>query len=50
MMWRFADFEAVWRFLTTIAGALSLAIAAMPKNEQATIRRNVKAAAEPFKS
>jgi SAM-dependent methyltransferase len=50
MVWRFSDFETVWRFLTTVAGALAMAIATMPKEQQAVVRRKVESASEPFRT
>lgn len=50
MTWRFSDHESFWRFLTTIAGAVAMAIAALPPDEQIVIRRKIEAAAESYKS
>jgi SAM-dependent methyltransferase len=50
MTWQFPDFDTVWRFLTTMAGALAITIRAMPESEQAAIRERFEAAAQPFKT
>ena len=50
MTWHFPDTSAVWRFLTTVAGAIALMIAALPEQDQAAVRRRIETAIEPFKS
>jgi SAM-dependent methyltransferase len=50
MTWRFPNIDAVWRFLTTMAGGVALEIATMSREEQIAVRHEIEAAAEPFKT
>jgi ubiquinone/menaquinone biosynthesis C-methylase UbiE len=50
MTWHFADFDAFWRFLITMAGAIALTIVGLPESEQAQIRRKIEEASKPFKT
>jgi ubiquinone/menaquinone biosynthesis C-methylase UbiE len=50
MMWRFTNFDAVWRFLTTMAGGLATQISTMSQEEQVVLRNKLETTAEPFKT
>jgi SAM-dependent methyltransferase len=50
MRWRFEDFDAYWTFLTDLAGAIALGIAALPEEEQRALRRRVEEAVEPYRA
>jgi ubiquinone/menaquinone biosynthesis C-methylase UbiE len=50
VMWRFPNFDAMWRFLTTMAGGLAAQITTMPRDEQIILRNEIEIAAEPFKT
>jgi ubiquinone/menaquinone biosynthesis C-methylase UbiE len=50
LSWRFDDFGAYWSFLTQLAGAIALAIAALPDEEQRALRGRVEEAVEPYRS
>jgi ubiquinone/menaquinone biosynthesis C-methylase UbiE len=48
--WRFEDFGAYWRFLTDLAGALALMIAALTGDDQRALRGRVEQATEPYRA
>jgi len=50
MTWRFADFDEIWRFIITLAGAIALMIGEMSESERAAVRRKIKDACQPFKT
>jgi ubiquinone/menaquinone biosynthesis C-methylase UbiE len=50
MIWRFSNLDAVWRFLTTMAGGIATQISAMSLDEQIVLRNRFETAAEPFKT
>jgi ubiquinone/menaquinone biosynthesis C-methylase UbiE len=47
---RFADFEAYWRYLTELAGAVSPVLRGLPPQEQAAVRAALREAAAPFET
>jgi len=50
LSWRFEDFEGYWRFLTQLAGAIALAIAALPDHDQRALRGRLENALAPYAS
>jgi hypothetical protein len=48
--WRFDDFNAYWRFLNELAGALSTRIAALTDAERQTFRTELEEAVEPYRT
>ncbi len=50
MSWRFEDFDTYWSFLTQLAGATALAIAALPDEDQHALRARVEEAVDPYRS
>jgi ubiquinone/menaquinone biosynthesis C-methylase UbiE len=46
--WRFANFHDYWRFVTELAGALSLLLRAMPEPDRDAVRSLVEQAVENF--
>ena len=50
LTWRFDGFEAYWRFLTQLAGAIALAIAALAQEDRLALRRRIEDAVEPYRS
>lgn len=50
LSWRFADFDAYWRFLTQLAGGIAVAIAALPDHDQRTLRGRTEKATEGYRS
>lgn len=47
--WRFEDFDAYWNFLLNLAGAIAVAIAALPEGEQRALRGRIEEAVEPYR-
>jgi SAM-dependent methyltransferase len=50
LSWRFQDFDAYWRFLTQLAGAIALSIATLPDEKQRALRARVEEAVAPYRS
>jgi hypothetical protein len=50
MTWRFTGFDAYWAFLTELAGAVALRIAALPEGERAAVREDIEQAVGPFRN
>jgi ubiquinone/menaquinone biosynthesis C-methylase UbiE len=50
VIWRFEDFDDYWRFLTELAGAIALAIEALPEEDQRALRARIEDAVERFRS
>jgi len=48
--WRFEDFDAYWRYLTQLAGAIAIAIAAMSDHDRRALRERVEKAIEDYRS
>jgi ubiquinone/menaquinone biosynthesis C-methylase UbiE len=48
--WRFEDFEAYWRFLNEHAGAIAVAIAVLPAEDQRALRGRIEEAVEPYRT
>lgn len=48
--WDFQDFDEFWAFLTELAGAIAALIAELDDDEVASLRTDIKAAAESFRS
>lgn len=46
--WRFEDFDAYWSFLLNLAGAIAVAIATLPAEEQHALRARLEEAVEPY--
>jgi SAM-dependent methyltransferase len=44
----FADFDAFWRYLAELAGAISPILRALPPSEQSDVRERLREAAAPF--
>jgi ubiquinone/menaquinone biosynthesis C-methylase UbiE len=49
MCWRFEDFDAYWTYLTQLAGAIALRIAALPEDDQRAFRRRLEKVVEPYR-
>jgi hypothetical protein len=49
MSWRFEDFDAYWTYLTQLAGAIALRIAALPEDDQRAFRRRLEKVVEPYR-
>ena len=47
--WRFPDGDTYWRFLSELAGALALAIGAMPEDERARLRERTLEAVAAYR-
>jgi hypothetical protein len=47
---RFADFDAYWRYLTELAGAVSPVLRGLSPQEQTTVRAALREAAAPFET
>jgi hypothetical protein len=45
---RFADFEAYWRYLTELAGAISPVLRSLSPDEQAEVRAELRESMDPF--
>src|SRR5262245_15471476 len=50
MTWRFSNHESFWRFLTTMAGAVAMAIAALPPDEQIMMLGKLEGAVESYRT
>jgi len=50
MTWRFESFEEYWTFLTEVAGAIAVAIAALPEEDQRALRERIEEAVEPYRT
>jgi ubiquinone/menaquinone biosynthesis C-methylase UbiE len=50
MTWRYEDFDAYWDYLTGLAGAIAVAIAALPVEEQRTLRGRIEEAVDPYRT
>src|SRR2546423_3385970 len=50
LSWRFEDFAAYWSFLSELAGAIAIAIAALPDEDQRTFRTRAEEAVKPYRS
>jgi ubiquinone/menaquinone biosynthesis C-methylase UbiE len=50
MTWRFEDFDAYWSYLTTMAGAIAVGIAALPDDQQRAVRTRVEEGSEPYRA
>jgi ubiquinone/menaquinone biosynthesis C-methylase UbiE len=50
LTWRFDDFDAYWRFLNELAGALSARIAALTDEERETFRARLEESVEPYRT
>jgi ubiquinone/menaquinone biosynthesis C-methylase UbiE len=50
VVWSFADNEALWRFLTEVAGGIALVIRSLPEAEQLRVRSEVERASESLRS
>jgi enediyne biosynthesis protein CalE5 len=50
LSWRFENFDAYWRYLTDLAGGVAIAIAALPDDDQGTLRQRIEKAIEPYRS
>lgn len=50
LSWRFEDLDAYWGFLLNLAGAIAVAIAALPEEEQGALRARVEEASEPYRT
>jgi hypothetical protein len=50
MTWRYEDFDAYWDYLTGLAGAIAVAIAALPEEEQRALRGRIEEAVEPYRT
>jgi ubiquinone/menaquinone biosynthesis C-methylase UbiE len=50
LSWRFQDFDAYWRFLTQLAGAIALSIANLTDEKQRALRARVEEAVAPYRS
>jgi ubiquinone/menaquinone biosynthesis C-methylase UbiE len=48
--WRFEGFDGCWRFLIDIAGAISVRIASLTDEQQATFRGLLEQAVEPYRT
>jgi SAM-dependent methyltransferase len=49
LSWRFEDFDAYWSFLLNLAGAIAVAIAALPEEDQRALRGRLEQAVEPYR-
>jgi len=50
LTWRFESFDVYWQFLTEVAGAIAMLIAALPAAKQSTAREAIKRAVADFDS
>jgi hypothetical protein len=50
LTWRFEDFDAYWAFLNEHAGAIAVAIAALPGEDQLALRGRIEEAVEPYRT
>jgi SAM-dependent methyltransferase len=50
VVWAFEDFDAYWRFITDLAGALSMVLAQVSDDERDDIRHDVEERVAPFQS
>jgi ubiquinone/menaquinone biosynthesis C-methylase UbiE len=50
MTWPFESFDAYWKFLTEVAGAIAVVIAALPEEEQRALRGRIEEAAETYRA
>lgn len=50
LSWRFEDFDAYWGFLLNLAGAIAVAIAALPDEDQRALRARLEEAVEPYRA
>jgi ubiquinone/menaquinone biosynthesis C-methylase UbiE len=48
--WRFEDFDAYWAFLNEHAGAIAVAIAVLPEDDQRALRGRIEEAVEPYRT
>ena len=48
--WRFANFDEYWRFVTELAGAISVLLRAMPEADREAVRSLVERAVENFRA
>jgi ubiquinone/menaquinone biosynthesis C-methylase UbiE len=48
--WRFEDFAAYWSFITSLAGAIAVAIAALPEGDQRALRGRIEQAVEAYRT
>ena len=48
MTWRFTDFDAIWTFLTEVAGAVAFMIQALAADDAPVFRRELETAVEKF--
>jgi ubiquinone/menaquinone biosynthesis C-methylase UbiE len=50
LTWRFDDFDAYWRFLNELAGALSAKIAALTDEERGLFRARLEESVDPYRT
>jgi SAM-dependent methyltransferase len=50
MTWRFEDSDDYWSFLTDYAGAIAMAIVALPEEDQRELRGRIEQAVEPYRA
>ncbi|HEY7195981.1 MAG TPA: methyltransferase domain-containing protein [Gaiellaceae bacterium] len=50
MTWSFDDFEGYWSYLTELAGALAVRIAALDADQEQALRSRLEEAVEPYRS
>jgi ubiquinone/menaquinone biosynthesis C-methylase UbiE len=50
LSWRFEDFDGYWRYLTQLAGAVAVVIAALSDHDQRALRERVEKAIEDYRS
>jgi ubiquinone/menaquinone biosynthesis C-methylase UbiE len=50
LSWRFEDFAGYWRYLTQVAGAIAVAIAALPEHHQRALQERVERAIQDYRS
>jgi SAM-dependent methyltransferase len=50
LRYRFADFAEYWGFITDLAGALAMALQAMPEGERAAVRERIQSAVASFRT
>jgi len=50
LSWRFESFDGYWTFLNEHAGAIAVAIAVLPEEDQRTLRARIEEAVEPYRT
>jgi ubiquinone/menaquinone biosynthesis C-methylase UbiE len=50
LSWRFEDFAGYWRYLTQVAGAIAVVIAALPEHAQRALQERVERAIQDYRS